>query len=118
MSFLLSLSHSLLLPLSPISAIEEYSRLIKYADRRPHLYMTNPIFGFRLMNHIRYDWQLWQPVMALSLASQQIEMQQRLLALVPKAEAHRRAAESLQSLLRFYSYEPAAFLMHRKKHLR
>ncbi|EDW16641.2 prolyl 4-hydroxylase subunit alpha-2 [Drosophila mojavensis] len=99
-------------------AIEEYSRLIKYADRRPDLYMTNPIFGFRLMNHIRYDWRLWQAVMMLSVGRQQIEMQQRLLALVPKADAHRRVAESLQSLFRFYNYKPAAFLMHRKKHLR
>ncbi|TDG42437.1 hypothetical protein AWZ03_011158 [Drosophila navojoa] len=99
-------------------AIEEYSYLIKYVDRRPDLFMTNPIFGFRLMNHIRYDWQLWQSAMMLPLGSQQIEMQQRLLALVPKDEAHTQAAESLQSLFRFYNYKPAAFLMHRKKYLR
>ncbi|XP_064549519.1 prolyl 4-hydroxylase subunit alpha-2 isoform X3 [Drosophila montana] len=99
-------------------AIAEYGKNIQLLDRNPDLYMSNPLFAFRLMTHMRQHWPAWQLYMTQQPGSDQLKMQQRLLSLLPTRDAHKEAAQSLQSLFKFYNYAPASFLLKNKKHLR
>ncbi|XP_062121616.1 uncharacterized protein LOC133835617 [Drosophila sulfurigaster albostrigata] len=63
------------------------------------------------------DWAAWQRVMEAPLAADQVQMQKRLLGLTPRHLSLQRAAQRLQSVVKFYDFQPASFLKN-KKHLR
>ncbi|KAH8310900.1 hypothetical protein KR044_003440, partial [Drosophila immigrans] len=99
------------------SALAEYSDYVKQVDHNPELYLANPVSAMKLMRHMSQDWAAWQRVMAAPLASEQILMQKRLLALTPDYLSFQQAAKQLQSVVNFYNYQPASFLQH-SQHLR
>ncbi|KAH8381619.1 hypothetical protein KR093_009537, partial [Drosophila rubida] len=99
------------------SAIAEYSDNVQRVDRNPELYLANPASSLKLMRHMSQDWAAWQELMEAPLAADKVQMQQRLLAKTPRPKDIQLAVERLQSVVKFYNYQPAFFLQQ-SPHLR
>lgn len=75
----------------------------------PDLYLSNPAYAFKLIRHMRQDWQAWQSIIYEKPGPKQITLQKILLHRTPKESLLSKSMENLLDIARFYDISPAVF---------
>ncbi|XP_022212320.2 prolyl 4-hydroxylase subunit alpha-2 [Drosophila obscura] len=91
-------------------ALREYNEEIDEANEDPELYLSNPLNAFRLIRHMHQDWVSWQVYMEQQVGPDQVAKLERILPQLPQRQDFQRAAQTMQSLVEFYAYEPSSLV--------
>lgn len=89
-----------------ISAISEYTDLVRNAVDNPDLYLSNPAYAFKLIRHLRQDWVAWKNVMEQNLGADQIMEHKLLLKRLPPESLLQKSVANLQFIVNFYGLTP------------